>query len=111
VRKSAKRARYAAEAVAPALGSDASRFARQMKDVQTALGDYQDTVVVRQTARQLGMSAHLSGENAFSYGVLYQLATCDGDELLADAQRVWKHATRPRYRRWLAPARELTPDL
>ena len=52
-----------------------------MKDVQTALGDYQDTVVVRQAARQLGMSAHLSGENAFSYGVLYQLATYDGDEL------------------------------
>jgi CHAD domain-containing protein len=101
VRKSAKRARYAAEVVAPALGSDASRFARQMKDVQTALGDYQDTVVVRQAARQLGMSAHLSGENAFSYGVLYQLAACDGDELLDDAQRVWKHAARPRYRRWL----------
>lgn len=101
VRKSAKRARYAAEAVAPALGSDASRFARQMKDVQTALGDYQDTVVVRQAARQLGMSAHLSGENAFSYGVLYQLAQCDGDELLDDARRVWKHAARPRYRRWL----------
>jgi CHAD domain-containing protein len=101
VRKAAKRARYAAEAVAPALGSDASRFARQMKYVQSALGDYQDTVVVRQAARQLGMSAHLSGENAFSYGVLHQLAACEGDELLDDAQRIWKHASRPRYRRWL----------
>ena len=101
VRKAAKRARYAAEAVAPALGSDASRFARQMKYVQSALGDYQDTVVVRQAARQLGMSAHLSGENAFSYGVLSQLAACEGDGLLDDAQRIWKHASRPRYRRWL----------
>lgn len=101
VRKAAKRSRYAAEAIAPALGNEAGRFARQMKRVQSVLGEHQDTVVVRQSARQLGISAHLSRENAFSYGVLYQLAVCEGDVLLDDARRVWHHASRPRYRRWL----------
>jgi CHAD domain-containing protein len=107
VRKAAKRARYAAEAVAPALGSDPSRFARQMKNVQSVLGDHQDTVVARQAERELGMRAHLSGENAFSYGMLYQLDACDDAHLLAEAGRVWRHASRPRFRRWLtqpAPA-------
>lgn len=102
VRKAAKRARYAAEALETVLGSDARRFARQMKNVQTVLGEYQDTVLARQTALQLGMRSHLSGENAFSYGVLYQLDACDGAELLLEAARAWQQASRPRYRRWLA---------
>jgi CHAD domain-containing protein len=101
VRKAAKRARYAAEAVAPVLGSDASRFASQMKKVQSILGEHQDTMLARQAARQLGMQAHLSGENAFSYGVLYELNAGDGAVLLDKAPRAWKHASRPRYRRWL----------
>lgn len=101
VRRAAKRARYAAEAAAPALGSDASRFARQLKKAQSVLGEHHDSVVATQAARQLGISAHLSGENAFSYGVLYQLDVCDGAELRAAALRAWKHASRPRYRGWL----------
>lgn len=49
VRIRAKRARYAAEAVAPALGkktgAQAARFARAAADVQDALGLHQDAVV------------------------------------------------------------------
>jgi CHAD domain-containing protein len=101
VRKAAKRARYAAEAVSPALGDEARRFARQMKKVQSALGDHQDTVVARQAVRQLGINAHMSGENAFSYGVLYELDACDGAALLDRAVQAWRHASRPGYRRWL----------
>jgi CHAD domain-containing protein len=101
VRKAAKRARYASDAVSPALGGDAHRFARQMKKVQSVLGEHQDTVVARQAVRQLGISAHLSGENAFTYGVLYQLDAGDGAELRDEAIRAWRHASRPRYGRWL----------
>jgi CHAD domain-containing protein len=100
-RKAAKRARYAAEAVSPVFGRDARRFARQMKKVQSTLGEHQDTVAARQEVRQLGMSAHLSGENAFSYGVLYELDACDGAKLRERAIRAWHHASRPRYRDWL----------
>src|SRR5262249_1607035 len=49
VRKRAKRARYAAEAVSIALGEpgseDASRFARRATDLQDVLGEHQDAVV------------------------------------------------------------------
>jgi CHAD domain-containing protein len=100
-RKAAKRARYAAEAVAPVSGPDAMRFARQLKNVQSVLGEHQDTVVARQAVRQLGMTAHLSGENAFSYGLLYEKEAWDSKDLRAEAFRTWDHAAQVRYRRWL----------
>lgn len=69
-RKAAKRARYAAEVVASVSGPDAMRLARKLRSVQAVLGEHQDTVIARRAVRQLGISAHLSGENAFSYGLL-----------------------------------------
>src|SRR5690606_17773866 len=46
VRKAAKRARYAAEAVAPAVGEPARRYAAGMERVQEALGDERDAVTL-----------------------------------------------------------------
>jgi CHAD domain-containing protein len=100
-RKAAKRARYASEAMAPAIGKNARRFARQMKKVQSVLGDHQDAVIARQVERELGIGAHLAGENAFSYGLLYGRDACDGELLLAQAWRTWNRASRPRYRSWM----------
>jgi CHAD domain-containing protein len=85
----------------PALGMKARRFARQMKKVQSVLGDHQDTVIARQVERELGISAHLAGENAFSYGLLYGRDVCDGEWLLGQAWRTWNRASRPRYRSWM----------
>jgi CHAD domain-containing protein len=100
-RKAAKRARYASEAMTPALGKNARRFAKQMKRVQSVLGDHQDSVIAREVERELGISAHLAGENAFSYGLLYGRDACDGERLKAQARRTWKRSSRRRYRRWL----------
>jgi CHAD domain-containing protein len=100
-RKAAKRARYAAEAAAPAMGKSARRFASRMKQVQSVLGAHQDCVIARQAERQLGMSAHLAGENAFSYGLLYERETQEASRLRAKARRAWKRASRPRYRKWM----------
>ena len=100
-RKAAKRARYASEAMAPAIGKKARRFAKQMKKVQSVLGEHQDAVIARQVERELGISAHLAGENAFSYGLLYGRDACDAERLQAQARRDWKRASRPRYRRWM----------
>ena len=93
-RKAAKRARYAAEAARPALGKKARRFARRMKAVQSALGDHHDAVNVRATAREIGVRAHLAGENAFTFGLLSERAECDAAAYEAKAQRAWKHAKR-----------------
>jgi CHAD domain-containing protein len=100
-RKAAKRARYAGEAVTPVLGRQARRFTKRMKKLQSVLGDYQDTVIARQAARELGIGAHLAGENAFSYGLLYGRDACEAGLLTARAGRAWRKASRRRYRKWL----------
>ena len=100
-RKSARRARYAAEAAQPAIGKKARRFAKQMKKVQSVLGDHQDTVIARQAARDLGIGAYLAGENAFTYGLLYEVEAHRAGRLQADARKVWKRASRSRYHSWM----------
>lgn len=100
-RKSARRARYAAEAASPAVGQPARKFAKQMKKVQSVIGDHQDTVIARQAARELGISAHLAGENAYTYGLLYERELHQADRLQAQARTVWKRASRPRHRKWM----------
>ncbi|MCX5245992.1 CYTH and CHAD domain-containing protein [Streptomyces sp. NBC_00201] len=70
-RKKAKRTRYSAEVAAAALGGPASALAKSMKSLQSLLGDHQDSVMTRQTLRELSAVAHAAGENAFTYGVLY----------------------------------------
>jgi len=100
-RKSARRARYAAEAARPAAGKPASRFARQMKKIQSVSGDHQDTVLARQAARDLGIAAALAGENSFTYGLLYERERDRAGRLEAAARHTWKKASRRRYRRWL----------
>jgi CHAD domain-containing protein len=102
-RKAAKRARYAAEAARPALGKKngrkARRFAKRMKDVQSALGMHQDAVIAQAAAREIGVQAHLADENAFSFGLLnerahYQTLACEDQ-----AHRAWRRARRKS--RWL----------
>jgi CHAD domain-containing protein len=100
-RKSARRARYAAEAARPAAGKPARNFAKQMKKVQSVIGDHQDTVISRQAARELGIGAHLARENAFTYGLLYEHELHQAGHLQAKARRVWKRASRPSYRKWM----------
>ena len=100
-RKSARRARYAAEATRPVAGQRASRFAREMKNVQSVLGEHQDAVLARQAARELGIGAHLAGENAFTYGLLYERERQHAVRRQLEARAVWKHASRPRYRKWM----------
>ena len=104
-RKAAKRARYAAEAARPGLskatGKKARRFAKRMKKVQSALGSHQDTVIVRATARDIGVQAHMDGENAFSFGLLHDRAHHQAIDSEHQARRAWRRAGRGKSRGWL----------
>jgi CHAD domain-containing protein len=100
-RKAAKRARYAAEAVVPAFGRRASRFAKEMKRLQSVLGAHQDAVIARQAERDIGMSAHLAAENAFTYGLLYELEEQEARGLRERAARTWRSVSSPSLRRRL----------
>lgn len=93
-RKAAKRARYAAEAAEPVLGKKAGRFAKRMKAVQSVLGEHQDAVIARATAREMGVQAYLAGENAFTFGLLHARVDHEASMLRDQARRVWKRAAR-----------------
>jgi CHAD domain-containing protein len=65
-RKAAKRFRYAGELAEPVLGEAATLAVEQTKDLQTLLGEHQDSVVSAALLRRLGAAS----ANGFTYGVL-----------------------------------------
>ena len=80
VRKAAKRARYAAEAVTSLLGAHAKALAKHMRTVQETLGSHQDALLARQWLLQAAGQAEAAGEPTFTYGLLYaRQADGDGD--------------------------------
>lgn len=73
VRKAAKRARYTAEVAAGVMAGPAQELADCGERIQEALGERQDTVVIRERCRTLGLAAFAAGENAWTYGRLHGL--------------------------------------
>ncbi|WP_040338913.1 CYTH and CHAD domain-containing protein [Candidatus Blastococcus massiliensis] len=70
VRRTARRARYTAAAIAPAHGRSAEVVAAAAKRTQRLLGELQDLVVVGECCRRLAVGAHAAGEPGFTYGLL-----------------------------------------
>jgi CHAD domain-containing protein len=93
LRKAAKRARYAAEAVEPVFGGRAERLAERMEDLQEVLGEHQDSVGARAMLRELGVVAHLSGENGFSFGLLHEHEATASRTARAELDRLVRRAT------------------
>jgi CHAD domain-containing protein len=84
-RKASKRYRYAVEAAAPIWGAKADKIVAQRKDLQDLLGNYQDSIVSAAFLRELGARlGSRSGQNGFSYGMLYVREIATGDSLLED---------------------------
>jgi CHAD domain-containing protein len=69
-RKAGKRARYAAEAAAPALGKRANTLAKAAANLQTLLGEHQDSIVATELLRRIADQVADEGDNAFTYGIL-----------------------------------------
>jgi CHAD domain-containing protein len=92
VRKSAKRARYAAEAARRILGDEAQAYGKAMKAVQEVLGEHQDSVVARSELLRLGVDAQADGENAFTFGLLYGHEQARAAQALARFDGAWKDA-------------------
>ncbi|MGZ4625141.1 MAG: CYTH and CHAD domain-containing protein [Kineosporiaceae bacterium] len=98
VRKSAKRARYAAEAAGAVLGAPARGYGKAMKAVQEVLGEHQDSVVAREELRALAVAAYGDGENAFTYGRLHGLEECRAAEALTRFDAAWRTVRKSRLR-------------
>lgn len=100
VRKAAKRARYAAESVAPVFGKPAGRLGKRMEKVQEVLGEHQDSVVTRQVLRELGVAAHGAGENGFSFGLMHGVERARGEAAKRAYRPALRAASRKRVRKW-----------
>src|SRR3984893_15305212 len=97
IRILAKRARYAAEAVAPIVGSGAAAFARAAAKLQTVLGEHQDSV----TAQAWLRSARISGRRAFVAGELIAMEHVAAEEARAKWPKVWKALDRKQLHNWM----------
>ncbi|HYM65934.1 MAG TPA: CYTH and CHAD domain-containing protein [Patescibacteria group bacterium] len=97
IRILAKRARYAAEAVAPVVGSAAESFARAAAKLQTVLGEHQDSV----TAQAWLRGARVSGRRAFVAGELIALEHIAAEAARASWPKAWEALDRKAMRAWM----------
>jgi len=98
VRILAKRCRYAAEAVAPVVGGPARRFAGAIGEIQTVLGDHQDTVVAEQWLRA---AAELTPDGRVAAGELIAIERAERARLRAVWPQTWHQAAARELRTWM----------
>jgi CHAD domain-containing protein len=105
VRKLAKQSRYAAEAVAPALGRKRGRrakaFAKRAADVQDVLGELQDAVVAEETIEHFAGDGSRTGEVNFAAGRLLERQHVGRANARGDFAATWRKLDRKKRRRWM----------
>ncbi len=104
IRIRAKRTRYAAEAVAPALGSrgeEATKFAKLVTRVQDVLGEHQDAIIAGETIKDI--AAEVSEDAAFSLaaGQLVERERRAALDARAMFPEVWRKLDRKKHRSWM----------
>ena len=97
IRILAKRARYAAEAVAPVVGKAADAFARAAAKLQTILGEHQDSV----TAQAWLRGVRISGRRAFVAGQLIAMEHIAAEDARAKWPKIWSALDRKSLRDWM----------
>ena len=97
IRILAKRARYAAEAVAPVVGGDAAAFARAAAKLQTVLGEHQDSV----TAQEWLRGVRAAGRRAFVAGELIAMERQSAQKARDEWPQAWKALQRKRLLKWM----------
>jgi CHAD domain-containing protein len=110
-RKAYKRARYAVETLVPLAGKPARRLANRLSALQDVLGAHQDGVITGQLLRDLGIRAHLDGDNAFTFGLLHARQHHAGEQQFAHLKTALRRTDRRKVRGWLddQPSRALEP--
>jgi hypothetical protein len=70
--------------------------------VQDALGAHRDTSLTRALLRELGVQAHLDGDNGFTFGRLHALEEARGEAALEQYRRLRPELDRKKRRRALS---------
>jgi len=82
------------------LGKPADRLVKRVKGVRELLGDHQDAVVGGPVLREIGMVAHIEGENGFTYGVMHAAERARASEARRAYPRALRKASTAKARRW-----------
>ena len=105
VRKRAKQARYAAEAVAPALGrargEQAKQFAHRAADIQDVLGELQDAVVAKETIEEFAADGSHPAAVSVAAGRLLERQHAARARARSDFAGAWRRLDRRKRRRWM----------
>jgi CHAD domain-containing protein len=88
-RIAAKKARYAAELVAPVFGEPAKRLAKALADVTENLGDHQDCHVAQQELRRISLLPDVDGATGFALGLLHAAEEERELSLREDFTMIW----------------------
>jgi CHAD domain-containing protein len=103
VRVLAKRARYGAEAVAPALGKrgkEAVKFAKRAAELQDVLGELQDSVVARDTILEVARENPEAGPFNLAAGRLVERELRARDDWRERFPGSWKRLDRKKLTGW-----------
>ncbi|MFJ6537913.1 CHAD domain-containing protein [Paenarthrobacter sp. NPDC091711] len=98
VRKAAKKLRFAAAAVEGIHGKRAVKLGNAAHNVQSILGDHQDSVMARTELLKLGSAPGISN-SAFTYGVLHAMESTAADATLEKYLRKSKKARKLRLKK------------
>lgn len=101
VRIRGKRARYAADAVATALGGAAAELAKALGKVQTLLGEHQDAAVAADTWLTIADADPDDHALAVTAGRLYERERAAILRVREKFPAAWEAATQPRLTGWL----------
>ena len=108
VRISAKKARYAAEAVAPSLGKkigkQANNFTSRCADVQDVLGTLQDAVVSAGMVKHLAAEHRNDGPFSLALGRLLERQEHNAREAKQSFPKVWDTLDKAKNLEWLITA-------
>ncbi|WP_189170313.1 CYTH and CHAD domain-containing protein [Pilimelia anulata] len=97
-----KRARYAAEALAPLDPKPARKLVRRLTALQDVLGTHQDSVVTGELLLRLAARAERDGASGFTYGVLAVEQRLAGAAVLHGLPAAARRAAAGKVRDWLA---------
>ena len=95
VRKKAKAARYAHEALGPVSGSASRAMEKRWEKVTESLGEFQDTVVVIARLHELAGAAAAAGDPTVTYDILLEREHERGQAALAKATKHLDRLTTP----------------
>jgi CHAD domain-containing protein len=101
VRKRAKRARYATDAAAPAIGAPAADLGIALAAVTDALGAHQDAAVAADTWLGIALADPDNHSLALTVGRLIERERAAVNASRRDYPRRWAEATHPRLTAWL----------